>query len=76
MSEERMLGRILNFNVGVLGHVDSGKTSLARALSTVASTAAFDKVCRVEKNRRKNPIKRERCHHNAPRPLLKLLILT
>lgn len=23
-----------NFNVGVLGHVDSGKTSLARALSS------------------------------------------
>ncbi|XP_076870593.1 selenocysteine-specific elongation factor isoform X1 [Brachyhypopomus gauderio] len=35
--------RILNFNVGVLGHVDSGKTSLARALSSTASTAAFDK---------------------------------
>ncbi|XP_064649469.1 selenocysteine-specific elongation factor-like isoform X2 [Lineus longissimus] len=34
---------ILNFNVGVLGHVDSGKTSLVKALSTVASTAAFDK---------------------------------
>uniref|UniRef100_A0A4W4F2Z6 Selenocysteine-specific elongation factor n=1 Tax=Electrophorus electricus TaxID=8005 RepID=A0A4W4F2Z6_ELEEL len=33
----------LNFNVGVLGHVDSGKTSLARALSSTASTAAFDK---------------------------------
>uniref|UniRef100_H2YEH9 Tr-type G domain-containing protein n=1 Tax=Ciona savignyi TaxID=51511 RepID=H2YEH9_CIOSA len=27
----------------MLGHVDSGKTSLAKALSTVASTAAFDK---------------------------------
>ncbi|XP_022081004.1 selenocysteine-specific elongation factor-like [Acanthaster planci] len=35
--------RVLNFNIGVLGHVDSGKTSLAKALSTVASTAAFDK---------------------------------
>lgn len=34
---------VLNFNVGVLGHVDSGKTSLAKALSTVASTASFDK---------------------------------
>lgn len=33
----------LNFNIGVLGHVDSGKTSLARALSSTASTAAFDK---------------------------------
>ena len=44
MSEEQAVGRILNFNLGVLGHVDSGKTSLARALSTVASTAAFDKV--------------------------------
>ncbi|KAH9577374.1 Transcription factor [Trypanosoma melophagium] len=32
-----------NLNVGILGHVDSGKTSLARALSTTASTAAFDK---------------------------------
>ncbi len=35
--------RTLNFNVGVLGHVDSGKTSLSKALSTVASTASFDK---------------------------------
>lgn len=33
----------LNFNVGLLGHVDSGKTSLAKVLSNVASTAAFDK---------------------------------
>ena len=33
----------LNFNIGVLGHVDSGKTSLAKALSSVASTACFDK---------------------------------
>nr|QDF46768.1 elongation factor EFSec [Schistosoma japonicum] len=34
---------MLNINVGVLGHVDSGKTSLAKVLSTVASTSAFDK---------------------------------
>ena len=34
---------VLNFNVGVLGHVDSGKTSLSKALSTTSSTAAFDK---------------------------------
>lgn len=34
---------ILNVNVGVLGHVDSGKTSLVRALSTELSTAALDK---------------------------------
>ncbi len=33
----------LNLNVGVLGHVDSGKTSLVRALSTALSTAALDK---------------------------------
>lgn len=32
-----------NLNVGVLGHVDSGKTSLAKSLSTTASTACFDK---------------------------------
>ncbi|XP_044158140.1 selenocysteine-specific elongation factor [Bufo gargarizans] len=44
------VGGTLNFNVGVLGHIDSGKTSLARALSTTASTAAFDK----------NPQSRER----------------
>jgi selenocysteine-specific elongation factor len=29
--------------VGVLGHADSGKTSLMRALSQVLSTAALDK---------------------------------
>ena len=34
---------VLNFNLGVLGHVDSGKTSLTKALSSVASTACFDK---------------------------------
>lgn len=34
---------ILNFNIGLLGHVDSGKTTLARALSSIASTASFDK---------------------------------
>ncbi|XP_055858987.1 selenocysteine-specific elongation factor [Episyrphus balteatus] len=33
----------INFNIGLLGHVDSGKTTLARALSTISSTAAFDK---------------------------------
>lgn len=35
--------RILNVNVGILGHVDSGKTSLVKALSTSLSTAALDK---------------------------------
>lgn len=33
----------LNINVGLIGHVDSGKTTLAKALSMIASTAAFDK---------------------------------
>ena len=37
------MSHTLNFNIGVLGHVDSGKTSLVRAISTVASTACFDK---------------------------------
>jgi len=35
--------KMLNVNIGMLGHVDSGKTSLCKALSTVASTAGFDK---------------------------------
>ena len=35
--------KMININIGVLGHVDSGKTSLCKALSTVASTAGFDK---------------------------------
>ncbi|KAK9843360.1 hypothetical protein WJX74_010898 [Apatococcus lobatus] len=34
---------IYNVNVGVLGHVDSGKTSLVAALSQRLSTAALDK---------------------------------
>ena len=36
-------GEVLNINVGVLGHVDSGKTSLVKTLSTILSTAALDK---------------------------------
>ncbi|CAG9315573.1 unnamed protein product [Blepharisma stoltei] len=35
--------RTFNYNLGVLGHIDSGKTSLVRALSTILSTAALDK---------------------------------
>ncbi|CAD7700999.1 unnamed protein product [Ostreobium quekettii] len=35
--------RCLNVNVGVLGHVDSGKTSLVASLSSILSTAALDK---------------------------------
>nr|ADI46930.1 SelEFm [Volvox carteri f. nagariensis] len=35
--------RVLNVNVGILGHVDSGKTSIVAALSTQLSTAALDK---------------------------------
>lgn len=34
---------VLNINVGILGHVDAGKTALVRALSTSLSTAALDK---------------------------------
>ena len=43
MEESLHEGKIPNVNIGVLGHVDSGKTSLSKALSTTASTAAFDK---------------------------------
>jgi len=38
-----MSRRRVNVSVGILGHVDSGKTSLARALSTSFSTASLDK---------------------------------
>lgn len=37
------MASVLNLNVGCLGHIDSGKTSLAKALSTMASTSCFDK---------------------------------
>lgn len=33
----------VNINVGLMGHVDAGKTSLARFISDVGSTAAFDR---------------------------------
>ena len=35
--------KILNINVGILGHVDSGKTSLSKMISSISSTASFDK---------------------------------
>ena len=34
---------IAGSQIGVLGHVDSGKTSLVRSLSTTVSTAGLDK---------------------------------
>jgi selenocysteine-specific elongation factor len=37
------VSKILNLNIGILGHVDSGKTSLSKKLSSIASTASFDK---------------------------------
>jgi selenocysteine-specific elongation factor len=43
-------GAARNINCGVLGHIDSGKTALCRALHQIASTASMDK----------NPQSRER----------------
>ena len=43
MGENLDVTKLLNINIGVLGHVDSGKTSLSKALSSIGSTAAFDK---------------------------------
>jgi selenocysteine-specific elongation factor len=34
---------VFNVNVGIMGHVDSGKTSFCRFISQVASTASLDK---------------------------------
>jgi selenocysteine-specific elongation factor len=34
---------VVNVNCGVLGHIDSGKTSLCKALHQIASTASMDK---------------------------------
>ena len=34
---------VTNINIGVLGHVDSGKTSLVRSLTQIRSTACLDK---------------------------------
>ena len=33
----------ININIGVLGHIDSGKTSLVKYLSKITSTASLDK---------------------------------
>jgi len=34
---------LFNVNIGILGHVDSGKTSLVKALTKIPSTASLDK---------------------------------
>uniref|UniRef100_A0AC35G936 Tr-type G domain-containing protein n=1 Tax=Panagrolaimus sp. PS1159 TaxID=55785 RepID=A0AC35G936_9BILA len=42
-------------NIGLLGHVDAGKTTLSKALSTIGSTASFDKGAKAS-NLRANTI--------------------
>lgn len=37
------MNNIININIGILGHIDSGKTSLVRSLSSILSTNALDK---------------------------------
>jgi selenocysteine-specific elongation factor len=32
-----------NINVGIMGHIDSGKTTICSSLTSIASTAALDK---------------------------------
>ena len=48
-------------NLGVLGHIDSGKTALCGALSTILSTAALDKNPQV-------PSPRARLRPQFPHP--------
>ena len=43
ISELNNSSKILNINAGILGHVDSGKTSLCKIISSISSTASFDK---------------------------------
>jgi translation elongation factor EF-Tu-like GTPase len=42
-AQRLIMEHVVNINVGVLGHVDSGKTSIVAALSEVLSVAALDK---------------------------------
>lgn len=42
---------IVNINIGVMGHVNSGKSSLVRALSRTLSTAALDGAVKPPKQR-------------------------
>ena len=35
---------VKNINLGIFGHIDHGKTSLARVLTEIASTSALDKI--------------------------------
>lgn len=37
------MSETMNVSIGLLGHVDCGKTSLSKALSMTSSTACFDK---------------------------------
>ena len=34
---------IKNVNIGIMGHIDSGKTSITKLITTIASTASLDK---------------------------------
>lgn len=42
-AEKAVASSSVNVNIGVLGHIDSGKTSLCKVLSTITSTASMDK---------------------------------
>jgi selenocysteine-specific elongation factor len=35
--------KVTNINMGIMGHIDSGKTSISSSLTSIASTASLDK---------------------------------
>ena len=42
-TEIKKLTKVTNINLGIMGHIDSGKTSICSSLTSIASTASLDK---------------------------------
>ena len=52
-----------HLNIGTIGHVDHGKTTLTAAITTVLAKKGFSEIAFIRFNRQRSRRKRKRYYH-------------